>query len=61
MLAIRSATKVTPKILERDRLDKERKTAPLVCPPGAIAIDSTKLTLDEVVERISGLVRQKIE
>jgi cytidylate kinase len=36
-------------IHERDRLDSSRKTSPLTCPPGAIAIDSTRLTLEEVV------------
>jgi cytidylate kinase len=40
-------------VAERDRLDSSRKTAPLVCPPGAIDIDSTFLTLEEVVERVS--------
>ena len=32
-------------ITERDRLDTSRKTAPLACPPGAISIDTTHLTL----------------
>jgi cytidylate kinase len=40
-------------IAERDRLDSSRKTAPLVCPPGATDIDSTLLSLDEVVERVA--------
>lgn len=47
-------------IHERDRLDKERKTAPLICPSGAIAIDSTELTLNEVVEKMSALVQEKL-
>lgn len=48
-------------IHERDRLDKERKAAPLICPPGAIAIDSTELTLEEVVDRVSELVQCKLD
>jgi cytidylate kinase len=36
-------------IHERDRLDSSRKASPLTCPPGATAIDSTRLTLEEVV------------
>ncbi|MCX6937447.1 MAG: (d)CMP kinase [Verrucomicrobia bacterium] len=40
-------------IAERDRLDSTRKAAPLLCPPGAIDIDSTFLSLDEVVARVS--------
>lgn len=43
-------------IHERDKLDTQRKAAPLVCPPGATLIDSTNLTLDEVVEKVAGLV-----
>ncbi len=39
-------------ISERDRLDSSRKTSPLTIPPGATAIDSTHLTLEQVVERV---------
>jgi cytidylate kinase len=44
------------KIQERDRLDVSRPTAPLACPPGATAIDSTHLSLDEVVARAAELI-----
>jgi len=37
-------------IVERDRLDTSRKTAPLACPPGALAIDTTHLTPPQVAE-----------
>jgi cytidylate kinase len=40
-------------IAERDRLDSSRKTAPLACPPGAVSIDTTPLTLPEVVETMA--------
>ncbi len=40
-------------IRERDRLDSSRKTAPLACPPGAVSIDTTHLTLAEVVETMA--------
>lgn len=40
-------------IAERDRLDSTRKTAPLQCPPGATGLDSTHLSLEEVVARVS--------
>jgi cytidylate kinase len=46
----------TDQIAERDRLDTQRKTAPLTCPAGAIDIDSTFLTLEQVVDRLAGLV-----
>lgn len=47
-------------VAERDRLDTQRKTAPLTCPPGAIDIDSTRLTLEEVVEKVSALIAAKL-
>ena len=43
-------------VAERDRLDSQRKTSPLACPPGAIAIDSTHLPLAEVVERMAAAI-----
>ena len=43
-------------VAERDRLDSQRKTSPLACPPGAIAIDSTHLTLAQVVERMAAAI-----
>lgn len=39
-------------IAERDKRDSERKHAPLVCPPGAIRIDTGQLNLQEVVDYI---------
>jgi cytidylate kinase len=48
------------KIQERDRLDLSRPTAPLACPPGAVAIDSTHLSLDEVVESAAKLIGQRL-
>ncbi len=47
-------------IAERDRLDSSRKAAPLLCPPGAIDIDSTHLSLDEVVARVSGPIAARL-
>jgi cytidylate kinase len=47
-------------IAERDRLDSSRKTAPLACPPGAISIDTTFLTLPEVVEKMAVPIAAKL-
>ena len=47
-------------VAERDRLDATRKTAPLVLASGAIDIDSTFLNLEQVVEKISGLITEKL-
>lgn len=43
-------------ITERDRLDSSRKASPLACPPGACSIDTTALSLAEVVEVMAGRI-----
>ena len=47
-------------IKERDRLDSSRKTSPLACPPGAVSIDTTHLTLPEVVETLARPIAEKL-
>ncbi len=47
-------------IVERDRLDSSRKASPLTCPAGAIDIDSTFLTLDQVVAKMSALIAAQL-
>ena len=47
-------------IAERDRLDSSRKASPLTCPPGATSIDTTHLTLVQVVERMAGSIATKL-
>lgn len=47
-------------ISERDRLDSSRKTAPLACPPGAHAIDTTHLTLAQVVETMAAEIAARL-
>jgi CMP/dCMP kinase len=41
----------------RDERDRTREHSPLRPAPGAVEIDTTAMTLDEVVERIADLVR----
>lgn len=48
---------VRGQVVERDRRDSERATAPLSRARDAELMDSTDLTVDEVVERIVGVVR----
>jgi CMP/dCMP kinase len=43
-------------LLNRDRIDSGRATAPLVMAEGAVHIDTTPYTLDEVIDRVVGLV-----
>lgn len=47
--ARRAAEGITDSIKKRDALDRNRKVAPLVCPEGAVRIDTSHLTKDEVV------------
>jgi cytidylate kinase len=47
-------------ITERDRLDSSRKAAPLTCPAGAVSIDTTHLTLAQVVEMMAGSIAKKL-
>ena len=44
--------KVKESILNRDKIDSTRKTAPLMIPEGAMRIDTTELSIDEVAEKI---------
>ena len=43
---------IKKQLIERDIFDKTRKIAPLVIPKNAIMINSTNLTIDEVVEEM---------
>lgn len=47
-------------IAERDRLDSSRKTAPLSCPAGAVAIDTTHLSLAEVVAAMAAPIAARL-
>ncbi|RHW23304.1 (d)CMP kinase [Nocardioides immobilis] len=42
-------------LLHRDRIDSGRAVAPLTMPDGAVHIDTTDLTLDQVVDRVVSL------
>lgn len=46
------ADKVRASLLERDKIDSSRKTAPLRIPEGAIVIDTTPLSIDQVVDAV---------
>ena len=51
--ARRAKEGLTDSIAARDKMDKTRKTAPLVCPIGATQIDTAPHTLEEVIQIIS--------
>jgi cytidylate kinase len=51
--------RLTKEIEERDRRDKERTEAPLTVPDGAVLIDSSDLTIDQVIARCFDIVGGK--
>lgn len=42
---------------ERDKLDQQRKIAPLTCPKGAIRVDTTHMTLEEVADFMTNAIQ----
>lgn len=51
-IATQSEAQVLASLLNRDRIDSTRAVAPLVLAPGVLRIDTTDLSLDEVVIRV---------
>jgi cytidylate kinase len=47
-------------LIRRDAIDSGRATAPLTVPEGAVHIDTTPYTLQEVVDRVVALVRDTV-
>jgi cytidylate kinase len=50
--------KITREIQERDRRDSERKTAPLIVADDALYLDSSNLTIDEVINTVMALTEK---
>lgn len=50
---------VLAELRERDRRDRERAASPLVAAPDAVVIDSTGLSIDDVLARIEGMIAEK--
>jgi len=51
--------KVEEDLTARDRRDSSREHSPLCVPPGAVVVDTTRLTIDQQVERVLEVVREK--
>ena len=49
-------SEVARAIERRDRLDSTRDTSPLTVPDGAVVVDTSEMTFEEVVDRVAGLV-----
>ncbi|MHC4955893.1 MAG: (d)CMP kinase [Planctomycetota bacterium] len=47
-------------IEKRDSADSSREDSPLVCPDDAVRIDTTKLTIEEVVGQVVALARERL-
>lgn len=47
-------------IAQRDRLDEQRDISPLICASDAVVLDSTAMTIDEVIAAIVKLSRTKL-
>jgi cytidylate kinase len=54
------AASVAADLRERDRRDRTRAASPLAPASDAVLIDSSDLTEDQVLDRIEGLVNQKL-
>jgi cytidylate kinase len=49
----------TDSVRERDRIDSTRKTAPLMAASDAVIIDSSDLTLDQVVDEVMKVLHER--
>lgn len=47
-------------VAKRDSIDSSRKAAPMVCPPGAIRIDTSALTREQAAETILNMIKGKV-
>ncbi len=59
--ARRAAEGITDSIAERDRKDAQRACAPLVQAADALLVDTSDMTIDEVVAFIANDIRRKLE
>lgn len=53
-------TETQQELEARDRRDRTRESAPLVPAPDAMVIDTTRLSLEQVVERILNAIERKV-
>lgn len=53
-----SPPQLIKEIEERDNIDKTKKVAPLVVPKNAFVIDSTNMTINEVVDELYSIVQK---
>ena len=51
---------IVEEMKERDRRDRNRATSPLKPADDAVVIDSTSLTLDQVIQRVEQIIEEKL-
>ena len=56
-----AAESVFKEIRERDQRDRTRAVSPLRPAADAVVIDSTALTLDQVIERVEGVIQSRLK
>jgi cytidylate kinase len=56
-----SVEEMCERILERDRIDSTRSDGPLVCPDDAIVIDTSTLSIDDVIDEMERVVRERLD
>lgn len=56
-----SVEEMCERILERDRIDSTRSDGPLVCPDDAIVIDTSGMSIDEVIDEMERVVRDRLD
>lgn len=56
----KSAAEVAAELQQRDRRDRSRAASPLEPAPDAIIIDSSRLTIEQVVNRVEELIQQQL-
>lgn len=57
--ARRGAEGIIDSLAERDKLDSQRKVSPLVVADGAIKIDTSDMTIDQVLVEVTSLLKKK--
>jgi cytidylate kinase len=56
----RGASAIAAEMRRRDERDRARANSPLVSAPDAIIIDSTRLTIEQVMERVDSIIAEKL-
>lgn len=56
----RDLEEIKHNLMLRDELDSKREVAPLVIPEGAVILDTTKLSIEEAVEKIISIINERL-